>query len=367
MAHRSGSFAACALALALLLHGCGGGGGVVALAGVRGIVTNALGAALSGVTLRSGSVTTTSGADGSYSLSLPAGAGRKVTASRAGFVGTFQVVTLAADQTAPMDFALNPVGQSTALTSLLSTPAVATDPRGAEVHLAANTLVDSNGAAVDSATVAVTTALPSDAKFGASFPGLFIGIQNGTDADIESFGFVTIDITTNAGLACNLKPGATADIAIPVAPAADPGTPTIDLWSLDETTGKWLFVVAATRDASGSPVVYRGTVTHFSTWNLDQAVMYANDAPPVTVHVWNTTVGTSLAGASVVLSTTNKTNGAKWESRGVSGVDGSIAFASVPRSDDVVVTGLKDGLSGSGHYQHDPQPGMTEGFDLVLH
>ncbi|MBI2298905.1 MAG: carboxypeptidase regulatory-like domain-containing protein [Armatimonadetes bacterium] len=333
-----------ALGTALLLSGCSGGSGV-ALAVLKGLVTDGNGAALAGATIRSGTASGNSGADGRYTLSVSPGANLKVTASRPGRVATFHVVSVAAGQTVPVDFALNPVGQSTALTSLLNTPAVATEPRGAEVHLAANTLVDSNGAAVDSATVAVTTALPSDAKFGASFPGLFVGNKAGADADIESFGFVNIDITSNAGLACNLKPGATADIAIPVAPGADPGTPTIDLWSLDETTGKWSFVVAATRDATGSPTVYRATVTHFSTYNLDSPI---SQALSFTVTVTDSG-GTPLSGAFVAAKSIDQNNGAVWQGYGNTANNGTVFFPSVPAGQVSITALYPPGMVGNAY------------------
>ncbi|MBI2298904.1 MAG: carboxypeptidase regulatory-like domain-containing protein [Armatimonadetes bacterium] len=317
-----------ATALPLLLAGCGGGGGVVALAVVRGIVTNALGVALSGVSVKSGSATAVSGADGSYTLSVAPGTNLKITASRAGSVDTFEVLTLAAGQSVPLDFSLNPVGQSTPVTGLLNTPATVTDPRGGEVRLGANTVVDANGAPVDAVTVAVTTALPTDAKFAASFPGSFVGTKAGVDAAIESFGFVTIAITSNAGNPCNLAPGATADLALPVDPAADPGTPTIDLWSLNETTGKWVFEAAAARDASGGTVVYRATVSHFSSWNLDAPIPASI---PLTVTVRNAG-GSLVSGASVVVSAADGATGAMWEGRGVTDANGTAFFPALPQA-----------------------------------
>jgi hypothetical protein len=243
-----------------------------------------------------------------------------------------------------MDFSLNAVGQRTPLTNLLTTPATVTDLRGSEVILAANTLVDSTGAAVDAATVEVTTALPSDAKYTASFPGQFVGTKAGADIDIESFGFVTINITSNTGKACNLKAGATAGIAIPVAPGSDPGTPTIDLWSLDEQTGKWTFVGLATRDNSGGITVYRAPVSHFSTYNLDQPI---TSSLPFTITVESPT-GSPVVGASVAITSTNQTGGGMWAGNGITGANGTAFFPNVPQG-TVAVNVLSGNAVGTGY------------------
>lgn len=333
-------------ALTMILAGCGGGGNVPS-AVLKGIVTDTNGTTLASATISSGIATTTSGIDGSYTLSVPTGANRKVTASKAGRVDTFKVISLAAGQTVPMDFSLNAIGSSTSLHNLKTLPATVTDPRGAEVKLAFNTLVDSTGAAVDDATIEVTTALPSDAKFAASFPGIFIGTKAGADIPIESFGFITIKITSSTGMACNLKANTMADIAIPVTPGSDPGSQQIDLWSLDENTGKWTFVAPANRGTNGGTTVYRCSVSHFSSYNLDHPI---TSSMPFTITVKNSN-GSTVAGASVVVTSMNQIGGGVWEGRGVTDGNGVTIFPSVPQG-SVTMHALAGNQSGSW-YQYD--------------
>ncbi len=264
-----------------------------------------------------------------------------VRAAAATYVDGLDVATVAAGQTANVNFTMSAVASSTAL-ALMSTTATSVDAtnapaaRGAEVDFPAGSVLDAAGNPVVTANVDVTTGLPTDANYSESFPGLFIG----DDMAIESFGFVTVDITSGGG-ACTLGP-AGADIAIPVDPAADPGTPTIPLWSLDETTGKWVSEGLATRDATGVPVVYRAHVTHFSTYNLDSPIQ---DAIPLTVTVKDGELNRS--GASVVVVSTSAA-GAVWEGRGITGADGTYRFPEIPQGTVQVTVNYGD-LDGRGY------------------
>jgi hypothetical protein len=335
-----------ALVVAALFAGCGGGGGGATVAVVKGLVSDNTGNPIAGVTITAGTATALSGADGTFTLSVTPAANLKVSASKAGLASTFDVVTLAVGQTMPVNFTLVAVGKSNPLTNLIAAQAVADDPRGAQVTLPANSIVDSTGAAVDTATVDVTTGLPTDPNYTENFPGLFVGTgKPGAAAEIaiESFGYTTIDITSG-GKKCNLAPGKNADIAIPVAAGADPGTLTIDLWSLDEATGKWVHEGVATRDATVNPVVYRATVTHFSTYNLDRAI---ESAIPFTITVENST-GAKIAGAGVTITSTNQTGGGMWEGRGVTGANGTIRFTQVPQG-QVAVSVVYGSQAGTGY------------------
>ena len=308
---------------------------------IQGLVSDGSGVPLVGVTIAAGSATAVSGTDGRYSLTVPPAENLKVSAVKTGFVETFDVVPVAAGQSVPVDFMLRMVGKSATFGSMLSAQVKATDDRGAEVSLPASSVADSAGVLVSTATVDVTTGLPGDSYYAENFPGIFIGVQGGVDKAIESFGFVTISLTSG-GAACNLAPGKTADIAIPVAAYGDPGTPTIELWSLDETTGKWKFEVLASRDNSALPIVYRATVTHFSTYNLDRPIQ---TPMPFTVTVKDG--DTKVVGAAVVVQSTSAT-GAVWEGRGFTGADGACRFAEIPQG-SIKVKAVSGDLSGNGY------------------
>jgi len=310
-------------------------------AGILGLVSDSAGVPLPGVTITSGSVTAVSGTDGHYTLTVSPGDNLKVSAAKSGFVETFDVVTAVAGQNTTVDFMLRVVGSSATFEHMIGTPVLAKDSRGAEVNLPASSIVDSSGTLVHTATVEITTGLPGDYYYTDNFPGLFIGNQGGITKPIESFGFVTVNITSG-GAKCNLGSGKTADIAIPVTTSADPGTPTIELWSLDETTGTWQYEGLATRDNSKMPIVYRATVTHFSTYNLDRPIQAAM---PFTVTVKDGE--TLVAGAAVVVTSTG-TGGAVWEGRGITGADGTYRFAEIPQG-SIQVKATFGQLKGSGY------------------
>jgi hypothetical protein len=333
--------------LVLLFAGCGGGGGTVATGTqVKGLVTDTAGQPLGGVTITAGSYTTTTLSDGTYTLPCAAAANMKVTATKAEHVATFEVVTIAAGQTVPLNFTLGEVGHATTLSSMIGSQGVANDGRGGAVTLPASSVQDSTGTLVHTAVVEVTTVQPNDTNFAESFPGQFVGSGlTGTTGEvaIESFGYMNVDITSG-GKECDLAPGKTAEIAIPVASGSDPGTATIPLWSLNEATGKWEYVKDATRDASGATVVYRATVSHFSTYNLDRPIA---NAMPLTVTVQQGT--TPVAGASVVVSI-GADAGSAWEGRDVTGPDGTVTFPSIPPGSVRKAVAVKGDLKGSGSF-----------------
>ncbi|MEI6519951.1 MAG: hypothetical protein WCO98_07925 [bacterium] len=323
-----------ALIALLIMVGCSDNGSKSAI--VRGVVKDsATSNALSGVTVSAGTAIATTDVNGKFSLSVAPGSNIKIKAVKTGFIEVFDICGVNEGGSAEVDFSLNAIGYEKNLTAMKTTQTSATDARGTAITLPAGSIVDSSNNTVDAAKIEVTTSMPNDNNFIDNFPGLFIGTQTGQpDKPIESFGFISVDITDATGNIKynlgkdNLGNPKTATIDIPVGiGAADPGTADIDLWSLDESTGKWKWEAKANR-IPGPPVVYRATVTHFSAYNLDRPI-----ASPIslTVTVKN---GTALvAGASVVA---KKTSAPAWEGRGVTGANGTFKFDTVPAGTNLV-------------------------------
>ncbi|MEI6519952.1 MAG: carboxypeptidase regulatory-like domain-containing protein [bacterium] len=312
-----------ALIAMLIMVGCSSGGGSSTTL-VRGVVKDsATSKALPGVTVSAGSVTSTTDINGQFSLAVAPGSNIKIKAIKAGYVDVIDVCGVTNGGTAEVDFSLKAVGFETTFSGMIANDKTALDPRGTEVKLTAGTILDKDtSVAVDSAKIEITTGIANDANYVDNFPGLFIGNKNGIDNAIESFGFITVDITSG-GKDCKLATGTTAAIAIPVGTgAADPGTATIELWSLNEDTGKWVYEGMATRDATFATVYYRANVSHFSTYNLDRPIQ---SAMPLTVTVKNGDA--VVSGASIVAKTSTAP---MWEGRGTTGADGKYRFDSVP-------------------------------------
>lgn len=348
----------------LVITGCGGGsdddgaGTSQLSATISGLVTSSSGLPVGGVTITAGSATTTSKADGRYTLAVAPSSALKVDAKKTGFVATFDMVPLSAGQSMPVDFMLQTVGSSNVLANLTTTNATASDGNGVVVvKFTPNSIVDGSGNPVSNATVDVTTNKPTASNYSDAFPGLFIGTRDGSDKAIESFGYANIDITCG-GVKCNLAAGKTAEIAIPVDPAADPNTATIELWSLNTTTGKWVYESDATRDAAALPVVYRANVTHFSSYNLDRPITNSTELK-VTV----TNNSTPVPSAAVVVKSTSS-SGAVWEGRGITGTDGTYTFPVIPQG-TVSAKAVSGSLKGVG-YGYDVQSAGKATMTIAL-
>jgi hypothetical protein len=336
-----------ALAVVLAATGCGGGssgGSSMPTTTVSGMVTDASGQPVEGAVVVSGSATATTRADGQYQLAVAAKDGIKVEVNKAGYVTTLDVVNGQANQTIPLNFVVKPVGKSNTLTSLLTASATAVDAQGhATVVFDPSSIVDAAGQPVDQAVVNVTMTTPTEANYADQFPGMFVGVRDGADAPIESFGFVTVDILCGVPVkACQLGAGKTAQLAIPVVAGADPKTPKIELWLLDPAVGKWLYKGDAVRDETVSPVVYRAQVNHFSTYNLDRPI-----AQQTELKVTVTRNNAPAANAAVVVKSTS-TSGAIWEGRGTTAADGTYTFPVIPQG-SVSAQAMLGNLQGVGY------------------
>jgi len=347
----------CIISASLVIAGCGGGNDddnvVAASATVLGKVTDVNGLPLSGVTVTIGSSTATSSTDGSYTLNVPPSTSTvKIEAQKTGFVATLDMVPAIAGQSIPIDFKLQTIGLSNVLTNLTTTNANASDGDGVVVvKFTPNSIVDSAGNPVSTATVDVTTNKPSATGYADSFPGLFVGTRSDSDIAIESFGYANIDISCGTAK-CNLGAGKTAEIAIPVTPSADPNTPTIELWSLNTTNGKWQYETDATRDATSLPVVYRANVTHFSAYNLDRPI-----STPTELKVTVTNNNAPVPSAAVVV-TSRSSAGAVWEGQGITGTDGTYTFPVIPQG-SVSAKAAFGSLKGTGYGYDMPTAGKA--------
>jgi hypothetical protein len=331
--------------LALVLAGCGGGSGSTSLlttTAVRGTVVDTAGANVAGATVTANGKSVTTDANGAFTLTgVNPGNGIVVGVSKTGYVATHDVVSLLTGQTAVLNFALQDVGIAQTFNNVNTTAVNLTDDRAdgnnATVDIPVGSILNADDTPATTAVLAVTTALPSDASYVNTFPGLFMGTAAGDAAPkpIESFGFVDVNLTDANGNKLKLDPTKPATITFPVDPANDPGDATIPLWTLNEATGIWEQhvdaagnPVVATRGNVGGKTVYTAQVIHFSPHNLDRQFT----GKSLIITVTDLATGGTVSGATVTLwSSTNATtaNG-RWEGRAVTGADGKCTFAEVP-------------------------------------
>jgi hypothetical protein len=137
----------------------------------------------------------------------------------------------------------------------------------AKVELPANGYVDSEGNPYIGEVVAKMSYFPISTRTGqASFPGTFEGIKDNETFPIESFGFMNVELTDLVGQELNLAPGSTARLTYPLDYNAYTSRQTIPLWYYDTHLGYWVEEGSAQKVGYSS---FTGTVTHFTSWNLD--------------------------------------------------------------------------------------------------
>ena len=261
-----------------LIAGCSGGGssggGTTTVAAPTGTVTGQVASAASNVPVAGATVsttagTTTSAADGSFTVPALAGDRSVVHVEASGFAEAFPVGRVTAGQTTSLGVRLLPTGYSTSV--IVANGAIVTDPNStAQVIIPANALVPkAGGIAVGTVTVAITPINPAvDVNL---MPGDFMGVSagGGSPAPMESFGAMLIDIRDNNGTRYTLAAGKTSTIRIPVGTRSTVPPATSPLFYFDESTGLWMQEGTATLLGTAPSQYYEGPVTHFSIWNAD--------------------------------------------------------------------------------------------------
>ena len=238
---------------------------------VSGTVLDAItGAALAGVAVVSSGRSSSTAADGTYSLTeVPAGDAQIVAFELAGHTKGVRTTAVAVGATSHANARLTPVAATQTFDAAnAATITVAGSP--AQVVLPAAGLVNASGAAVTGAvTVEVTPINP--ATDPTNMPGNYTAQAAGGGAaqPIESFGALSVVLKDAAGNSLNLAAGKTATIRIPLATRSVSPPATIPLFYFNEQTGLWVPEGTATLAGTAPTQYYEGTVSHFTYWNAD--------------------------------------------------------------------------------------------------
>lgn len=265
--------------MVLFVSGCGSGsssgGSGPSASSAAGTVTGRIvslanNAPVSGAAVKTTAGTTTTSADGTFSVPAPVGDRTTVHVEASGFAEGFPIARVTAGQTTTLGVKLVPTGVTTAV-SVATGDTVSAPNSSAQVTIPANALVpQAGGTAAGSVNVSVTPINP--AVDTSVMPGGFNGISagGGTTRPIESFGAMLIDIRDSAGSRYTLAPGKTASIRVPLGTQSTNPPTTMPLWFFDETAGVWREEGTATlQQGSGANRYYEGTVTRVSYWNAD--------------------------------------------------------------------------------------------------
>jgi|GEM_PF-674726 len=142
---------------------------------------------------------------------------------------------------------------------------------GAEIELPANGIISSSGNVYDGlVSVAMQWIDPTSQNLASEMIGDLSGIdEDGNEKALATFGMLQVELLDDVGNELNLSADASATLQFPVPSALQANAPaTIPLWSYDEEQGTWV--------EEGSAIyqngVYRGEVSHFSSWNVDAKV-----------------------------------------------------------------------------------------------
>ncbi len=259
-----------------LVAGCGGdsGGGTSApVTPATGMVSGQVvslsnSAPVSGATVKTDTGTTTTAADGKFSISAPAGDRTLVRVEATGFADAFPIARVTSGQTTNLGIKLVPIA-ATETVSVAAGGTVSVPNSTARLVIPANSLVPAGGAPAGTVTVSLTPINPAiDPNL---MPGGFNGVSagGGTVQPIESFGLLLIDIRDSAGTRYNLAQGKTALIRIPLGTQSANPPPTMPLWYFDETAGVWQEEGTAVLQGTGSNRYYEGTMARVAYWNAD--------------------------------------------------------------------------------------------------
>lgn len=274
-----------------------------------------------------------SDADGQLTLEVPTFDGRiVVNADPADFAEQSKIVI---NTPIPAGRAVRLLMQPVALDTTFEAAAGANLSVNSNVLIAIppNAMVEGSSGDPYDGTVAVELTVVDPSTEVEIMPGDYTSRgPGGATSPIQSYGAVSATFTGSGGEVLDLADGQTADLNVPVAEAERSGPPaSVPLFHYDRLDGYWIEEGMATLTtlSSGLPV-YAGQVSHFTTWNADQAytpvfvdgcVVDGSGDPKGNVRVDAT--GASYIGAT----------------RAVTAADGSFSVPVRPQSDVLITVG----------------------------
>ena len=234
---------------------------------VLGRVVDSYGYALADVKVSLSSASVTTNDEGWFTLAgVAPSSGAVVSFSRDGYNTTYRLVEIPQGATVYLNVTMISVG-----TTQMVTPASGgtVSLSGASVTFQPDSFVDSSGNPVNTdVEVSLTYFDPSDEASVKSFPGDFQGIDEfGNQVRFETYGFINVELSTPAGEQVQLSAGSSAEIVLPVPSNISNPPAEVPLWYYDLEDGLWHQSGTAVLDSAAW--VYRGSVSHFSYWNVD--------------------------------------------------------------------------------------------------
>lgn len=200
---------------------------------------------------------------------------------------------------------------------------------GAEMILPSNGIINAQGQKyTGDVDVYFSWIDPSSEELAETMMGDLSGI--GTDGELvglSTFGMLQVELESADGSALNLAEGSTAELLFPVPSELLGMAPQeIPLWSYDEVHGYWVEEGSA-KLTDGN---YVGTVSHFSTWNVDAKVDPINVSGEIRLVSRGTEVGLSFFELRLSGESFNSVGGWLCD-------DGSFTFNNVPAGETLTI------------------------------
>jgi hypothetical protein len=238
---------------------------------LTGSVADTNGKPLDNVLVSTGSLSVTTGSDGTFTLTKAATVDNR-TLIRFTKDGYFTLIRSAVkDDEMIMHVVLRQQGNTAVSlqTSFNASQAGTLAVGGMKVEIPASTLVSPDGSTYTGNVNAHLLYLdPNDNDFAGTMPGGDLAAirSDNTEAQLISYGMAGITLADDDGNPLQLKNGTSAQLTFPIPDGMGNNPPaTIPLWSFNEERGVWTEETAATLHGN----VYTGPATHFSWYNLD--------------------------------------------------------------------------------------------------
>lgn len=224
-----------------------------------------------GATVTVDGTSTTTGADGSFSVSGLTQTDRlPVTIAATGYAQTVRYTNVNGGTVTTMPVQLAPVAATVNIDAAAG--GTATVPGStAQVIFPAGAIVTAAGTAPTQPVLVQITPINT-----AQDPNLMTGdyrtSSTAAGSWLESFGALSVVLTDANGGSYNLAAGQSATIRIPASTRAGILPATVTLHWFNEATGLWVSDGSATLGGTAPNQYYEGTVTHFTTWNADAEI-----------------------------------------------------------------------------------------------
>ncbi len=258
--------------------------------GLFGTVVDTSGRALDGVLVQVAGQTTSTDADGEFSLEVSATGVAVAKFMLDGHLPALRRVTFGARAPSAVSVTLKARAAGQSLNA--DTGGTVTGSGQAAVTIDPGDLGTASQASVTGMVdVYVTPVDPSDDQEVLALTGSF---DDGADL-IESFGMMDVTIM-QGGQPLDIAPGETLQIRIPAPAGLDTSALplTTPLWSLNEETGRWVREGTAALDPATR--TYVGEISHLSVWNADDIAA----STCITGLAVDEATGDPIAGAHVV-------------------------------------------------------------------